>query len=277
MRFSIAQDTRRGARPTNQDRVGHARAEEALLMVVADGLGGHLHGEIAAQIALDHVQAAFDTQARPRLGNPELFLPRAIGGAHAAILDEARSKRLRESPRTCIAACVVQQGHAYWSHIGDCRIYLLREGRILTRTRDHSLVQSLVDQGRIREEAVASHPERNRLLQCLGGQVPRFEPVAVQRLAKGDVVLLCSDGFWGPLTQRQLVNAFLTRETEQAVPELAALAEARGGTRCDNVSAVAMRWGEEEIASGEPVRTVPQYELPTKVQDLTATDPDTSQ
>ena len=158
MKFSIAQDTRRGARSMNQDRVGHARAEEALLMIVADGLGGHLHGEIAAQIALEHVQAAFAAEARPRLPNPEIFLLRAIGGAHAAILHEARSKSLRETPRTCIAACVVQQGHAYWAHIGDCRVYLLREGQILARTRDHSLVQSLVDQGRIREEAASSHP-----------------------------------------------------------------------------------------------------------------------
>jgi len=78
----------------------------------------------------------------------------------------------------------VQDGYAYWSNVGDCRLYLLREGRVLARTRDDTVVQQLVDEGRIREEAIASHPERNRLLQTLGGyQAPR-PAGASARLAK---------------------------------------------------------------------------------------------
>src|SRR2546422_3614267 len=103
---------------------------------------------------------------------------------------------------TLFRSCVVQDGYAHWSNVGDCRFYLLREGRVIARTRDDTLVQLLVDEGRIREEAIASHPERNRLLQTLGGyQAPR-PAGASARLAKDDVLLLCSDGFWGPLTQR---------------------------------------------------------------------------
>jgi serine/threonine protein phosphatase PrpC len=175
MKFAIAQESRRGGRQANEDRVAHRRSGDALLMVVADGLGGHQHGELAAQMAVDHLGAAFAAQARPRLPNPHFFLVRAVEGAHAAIVHEARARGLRDFPRTCIAACVVQDGRAHWTHIGDCRVYVLRAGRILARTRDHSVVQRLVDEGRIREEAAGSHPERNRLFQCVGGvQVPQF-------------------------------------------------------------------------------------------------------
>jgi serine/threonine protein phosphatase PrpC len=172
-------------------------------------------------------------------------------------------------------ACVVQDGYAWWSHIGDSRLYLIRRGRIVTRTRDHSRVQQLIDSGRIREEAATSHPERNLLLQCLGSErPPRLEPAQTARLAKDDVLLLCSDGFWGPLTPRQLMTSFNSRPLDQAIAELAALAETRAGPQCDNVSALALAWGEDEVSASAAPYTVPFHELPTDVQDFTATDPD---
>jgi len=199
----IVQASSIGARESNEDRVAHWTAPGSVLMAVADGLGGHLHGEVAAQIAVDVLGAAFMGEARSKLDDPDGFLVRALAAAHAAIVREAEKRRLAENPRTVIAACVVQDGHAFWTHVGDCRFYLLRSGRILARSRDHTVVQRLVDEGRIREEAAGTHPHRNRLLQCLGGyQAPQLEPVASAQLAGEDIVLLCSDGFWGPLSQR---------------------------------------------------------------------------
>jgi PPM family protein phosphatase len=274
MRFSIAQESRRGGREYNEDRLGYWRSGEAALFAVADGLGGHAHGELAAQLAIDELGAAFAAQERRKLADPAVFLATAIHGAHAAILREAQARALRDSPRTCIVACLVQDGHAHWAHVGDCRLYVVRQGRILARTRDHSVVQRLVDEGRMREEAIAFHPERNRLLQCLGGgQAPRLDPAGILRLAKNDVVLLCSDGFWGPLTQRQLVQALLMPDLAQAVPQLASLAEARGGPQCDNVTVVALRWQQDEVAASETPRSAPPMPT-TEVQDFTATDPD---
>jgi PPM family protein phosphatase len=270
MKFALAQASRIGGRADNEDRVGHWSTPEAALMVVADGLGGHLHGEVAAEIAVELLGAAFLREAQPRVEDPAAFLARALGAAHAAILREGERLDLPETPRTVIVACLVQDGHACWTHVGDCRLYLIREGRIVTRTRDHTVVQQLLDQGRIREESIASHPERNRLLQCLGGYVDlNGEPAQRARLAKGDVLLLCSDGFWGPLTQRQMVHALVSRELELAVPELAELAELRAGLGADNVSVVAMAWGEEAVASAE----VPPEER-TVIQDFSATDLD---
>jgi serine/threonine protein phosphatase PrpC len=242
---TIVQASALGAREINEDRVAHWTAPGAVLMAVADGLGGHMHGELAAQIAIEVLGAAFTGEARSRLEDPADFLTRALAAAHAAILREAARRRFPENPRTVIAACVVQDGEAFWTHVGDCRFYLLRAGRILARSRDHTVVQRLVDEGRIREEAVATHPHRNRLLQCLGGyQAPYIEPVASARLAPQDILLLCSDGFWGPLTQRQMMHALLSRPLGEAIPELVALAEERAGSECDNISVVAMTWNQ---------------------------------
>jgi serine/threonine protein phosphatase PrpC len=214
---------------------------------VADGLGGHAHGDVAAQIAINIAGTSFEAEAQPRLDDPADFLARVIDKAHAAILEEAHKRGYVDSPRTVIAACVVQDGHAYWTHIGDCRFYLVRTGRILLRSHDHTVVQRLLDEGRIREEAMATHPHRNRLLQCLGGiQQPEPEWQEGVRLARDDVLLLCSDGFWGPLTSRQIIHALMSKPLAEAIPELVELAERRAGPECDNVSVVAMTWDQPE-------------------------------
>jgi serine/threonine protein phosphatase PrpC len=275
MKFSIEQESRAGSRSYNQDRVGHWSSGEALLMVLADGMGGYAHGEVAAEVTVRFLGSAFRAAAKPRLDNPEQFLTRAIGRTHAAIRRQAVKLALGATPCTTVVACVVQEGHAWWSWIGDSRLYLVREGSILARTRDHTLVQELVDGGALLEELVASHPDRNKLVQCLGGfEVPRLEPVASARLATGDIVLLCSDGFWGPLTQRQLLKGLLDGPPERAIRQLVALAEQRAGSQCDNVSVLAMQWQEGPIAAADGPRTMPFYDLPTEVQDFSATDPD---
>lgn len=269
MKYALAQQTRLGTRAMNEDRVGCWSTSAAVLMAVADGLGGHEHGEVAAELAVTLLGAAFQREALPRLADPAAFLERGLAAGHAAILREAQSRGLPETPRTCLVACVVQDGHAHWTHIGDTRLYHIRGARILTRTRDHTVVQQLIDEGRIREEAVSSHPERNRLLQCLGGyRLPRPQAAESARLAKDDILLLCSDGLWGPLTQRQLVHSLLSRPLEGAIEELVALAEKRAGAHCDNVSVLAMSWGEAEVAATE------ESEPRTEVHDFTATDLD---
>src|SRR5262245_14374080 len=153
MKFSLFQDTRVGKRPYNQDRIGHWKTAEALFLVVADGMGGHAHGEIAAQVTVDCLGGAFRAEAKPRVADPDKFLFDGVGRAHAMIHHHAQKQGLAESPRTTVVACLVQGGYAYWSFIGDSRLYLIRDGRVVTRTRDHTPVQLLIDAGRIREEA----------------------------------------------------------------------------------------------------------------------------
>ncbi|MDH3319638.1 MAG: protein phosphatase 2C domain-containing protein [Betaproteobacteria bacterium] len=275
MKFTLHQETHVGKRPSNQDRLGHWRTPESVLLVVADGMGGHAHGEVAAELTMRHIAAAFKRDAQPRLANPDLFLFRAVGRSHGMLLREAQALRLDDSPRTTVVACVVQEGRAYWSHVGDSRLYLVRQGEVLVRTRDHTLVQQMVDEGKLRDEDAGRHPAHNRLLQCLGGaQTPRILPTAHARLERDDIVLLCSDGFWGPLSEREILSGLQGSGLAEAIARLAALAQERAGAECDNVSALALAWGEDAAPYRDGPRTVPLAEMSTEIQDFGATDPD---
>jgi len=279
VKYTLFQDTRIGKRPYQQDRIAHWHTREALFLVVADGMGGHAHGDVAAQIAVDCLGGAFQSEAKPKIADPENFVFRAIGRAHAMILHQTQRQGLAQdpsnSPRTTVVACLVQEGYAFWSFVGDSRLYVIRDGRIVTRTRDHTPVQMLIDAGRIREEAAATHPDRNKLLQCLGGpRAPRVEPTAHARLDQNDVVLLCSDGFWGPLTQRQLLGGLLGKNVGKALPELVSLAETRAGPRCDNISVLAIEWHEKAVPAPMEPLTVPMEDTQTNLRDFSASDPD---
>jgi len=279
VKYTIFQDTRIGRRPYQQDRIAHWHTKDALFLVVADGMGGHAHGDVAAQIAVDCLGSAFQNEAKPKVADPDNFVFRTIGRAHAMILHQTQRQGLAQdqsnSPRTTVVACLVQDGYAYWSFVGDSRLYVIRDGRIVTRTRDHTPVQMLIDAGRIREEAAATHPDRNKLLQCLGGpRAPRVEPTAHARLAQKDIVLLCSDGFWGPLTQRHLLTGLLGKKMKKAFPELIALSETRAGPRCDNISVLAIEWHDKAVPAPVEPLTVPMGDTQTDVRDFKTTDPD---
>lgn len=243
MRFAIYQDSLIGARASNQDRMGYCYTRDSLLMLVADGMGGHMRGEVAAQLSLQAAAATFQEEARPKLGDPAAFLDRALRRGHREILRYQDMHGLPESPRTTIVACVVQDGRAWWAHAGDSRLYLLRSTRVLARTRDHSKVQNLIDLGMIEESDSLSHPERNKVLNCLGSP---FEPTVEQggnvALDAGDTLLLCSDGVWSALPEDELVEQLSIESVLTGVPLLVQRAVGRAGAMADNATALAMTW-----------------------------------
>ena len=269
MRFSIYQESRLGRRKNNEDRIGYSYSRDALLMVVADGMGGHLQGEVAAHIAVRFLIQAFRNEATPRLREPSRFLEDSILRAHHAILDYAQARRLPDTPRTTCVACLVQDATAHWAHVGDSRLYHIREGTVRTRTRDHSRVQQLVDEGRIREEAMHLHPERNRVWNCLGSLGdPAIEMAPPSILNAGDTVLLCSDGFWTPLSNSGIAGAFASADVMTTVPKLMDMAESRAGRECDNVSVVAMTWDEDASTVPHHVSTRSLSGITTQAQDF---------
>jgi serine/threonine protein phosphatase PrpC len=145
---------------------------------------------------------------------------------------------------------------AYWAHAGDSRLYHVRDGRIQAQTRDHSRVQMLVDQGRVREEAVAAHPDRNKIFNCVGASArPQVELSKPAPLREDDTLLLCSDGLWGPLTGKLITATLMKVDLMKAVPALLDLAELRAGADCDNLSIVAMNWEGTHKAPGGEVST----------------------
>lgn len=252
MSSTIASKTRAGGRDYNQDRLGVWRTPESTLLVVADGMGGHANGDVAAQLVVEHLGAEFERAATPRLADPDRFLYRRISSAHALLGRAARARGLAEVPRTTVTACVVQGARAYWLHVGDSRFYLIRGGKVLARTRDHTRVQKLLDEGTIGEQDVPVHPERNVLLQCLGGPVaPRIVPASSAGLERGDLLLLCSDGLWGPLAQEELLAELRAADLDAALESLVVRAERAAGRHGDNVSAIALLW-DEPPATAQP-------------------------
>ena len=128
MRFSIFQDTEIGGRSINQDRMGYCFTSDSLMMILADGMGGHLRGEVAAQMTLQSVGASFQAQARPRVDDPVSFLDGALRKAHRDILRYQNQNSLPEAPRTTVVAAIIQDSKIWWAHAGDSRLYL-RERR----------------------------------------------------------------------------------------------------------------------------------------------------
>ncbi|HYF60083.1 MAG TPA: PP2C family serine/threonine-protein phosphatase [Burkholderiaceae bacterium] len=260
MRFTIFQDTAIGARSVNQDRMGYCFSRESLMMVVADGMGGHARGEVAAQIALQTCAGLFQRQAQPRLADPAAFLDGSLRAAHREMLRYQALHRLPDAPRTTVVACIVQDERAWWAHAGDSRLYWLRDGSIMARTRDHSKVQTLVTLGLIAPEEQEHHPERNKVLNCLGSPYePSVEIAPPVRLARGDTLVLCSDGFWAGIPEDGFAQAFAEAPVAQVVPLLVQRAVAAQGRGADNTTAVALVW---EGLADDDVPTLSSLDLP---------------
>ena len=252
MNYDIAQGTRIGGREINQDRAAWHATDKAVLMVVADGMGGHLQGEVAAQIAIDTLVERFRVEARPRLANPADFLSTALLLAHRTIVRNAADCRIpaHVAPRTTCIACVVQDGNASWAHAGDSRLYLIHqhpEGPAkVAHTRDHSVVQRMVDEGSISADEAIGHPLRNRVFSCLGGDAaPQIEVTPAIRLQDGDLLALCTDGAWSPLGD-SLVAEIGRAPLTSTVPHLLDAAERAAGPGADNLTLIAMRWGASD-------------------------------
>jgi serine/threonine protein phosphatase PrpC len=275
MRFSIFQDTLLGQRQVNQDRMGYCFTRDALLMVVADGMGGHPRGELAAQVAMQTIAAEFQGEAKPLLPDVQAFLDSAVRRAHREILRLQTQQALPESPRTTVVACVVQQSQVWWAHAGDTRCYLIRDGEVLRRTRDHSKVQSLLSLGLIQPGEEDHHPERNKVLNCLGSPFePTVEISAPVKLQPGDRILLCSDGVWGGLPEADLVRVASNGSVQAAVPSMVRRAVLNSGRAADNATAMLMDWEGETIADTLSSLDLPEGAFTSTIAQVLPHDPD---
>jgi PPM family protein phosphatase len=274
MRFSIFQDSLLGQRQVNQDRMGYCFTRDAVMMVVADGMGGHLLGEVAAQIATQTLAAEFQGAAKPGLPDPIDFLDNGIRRAHREILRYQLQHGLPESPRTTIVACVVQAGNIWWAHVGDSRLYLLRDKEVLRRTRDHSKVQNLLSLGLIQPGEEDRHPERNKVLNCLGSPFePTVEVTNAIRLAPGDRVLLCTDGVWSGLKEADLVQLAVAGTVQAVVPSIVRRAVLAQGRVADNTTALMMDWEGETIAETLSSLDLPDGAFTSTIAQLLPADP----
>jgi serine/threonine protein phosphatase PrpC len=232
---------RLGNRTSNQDRIKILHAHGCVLLLLADGMGGHSGGDLAAQEMIDSIARSFYGQLLPT-NYPENFLSKAVKQAHADIVKLGNLQTPPIQPRTTCVACLIQGQSACWAHVGDSRLYMIRDKQILTRTRDHTYVEDLYQHKAITEKEMLTHPMRNYVTQCLGGD-PQPPPVTLSRhddLQPGDIFLLCSDGLWGALPEREWLSVLARKPLEEALVEIAALAERMSYPHSDNISIVAI-------------------------------------
>ncbi|MCC7257183.1 MAG: serine/threonine-protein phosphatase [Gammaproteobacteria bacterium] len=244
MQVEFAELSLIGDRDENQDRVAVGRSANAALLVAVDGMGGHADGARAAAVATETVIEAFRRATQP-LFDPQGFLHLTIGRAHANLVQLGAEVRMEARPRATCALCLVQDGIAFFAHVGDSRIYHLRQRQVLDRTRDHSHVELLLQEGLITEEEISDHPMRNFVECCLGGNfaLPGMSVGGARRLAPGDVLLVCTDGFWSGLGDADVASLGTAGEAlDQGLRRLAELAVRNNGPHSDNTSAATLRW-----------------------------------
>lgn len=245
MRVEYADISLLGAREENQDRVVTAVAEHAVLLVVVDGMGGHADGARAAEVTQKTLLEAFWHTPQP-LFDPLGFLHMALGRAHEEVVRIGMSLPLEQRPRATCAVALIQQRAAWWAHIGDSRVYHLRKGQVVMRTRDHSHVELLLREGLITAEQALNHPMRNFVECCIGGDpiLPDMTISGRRPLEPDDVIFVCTDGMWATLKDEEIANRFTVggHAVRDTLSALAQLAVARAGGGSDNTSAAAVRW-----------------------------------
>ena len=226
-----------GDRKEQQDRValfGHPKRPGMLMAVLADGMGGHSGGAMAAEQVLIRARQNFETYA-PAQETPEDLLRSVIDEAHTVIkLTRFTSE---QDPHSTAVVFTLQQGKAYWAHCGDSRLYHFRGAHTMSRSADHSLVGELQRKGRLDENQALDHPQRNVLLSCLGSdREPRIEYGCEASPVAGDCFLLCSDGLWAYFTDFELASTLQEFPPRAAAERLIAQVRQRAGGSGDNIS-----------------------------------------
>lgn len=243
MDLDSAQISLIGHRQDNQDRAEVLFGDESLLAIVADGMGGHARGDLAAETAVASLSNSFRKLRQTPLKQQEFF-KRALTVAHEEVLSLGAGMRPEIRPGTIIVSALVTGDSLCWAHIGDSRAYLIRDGRIFSQTQDQSVVGELLAAGEITTAQSLIHPERHMVQYCLGVDeetppIPVSEPVT---LRAGDIVLLCSDGLWSQLGEAYIVECLSKADDLDASLQSLAEDAVRGGhPQSDNVTAVVLR------------------------------------
>jgi serine/threonine protein phosphatase PrpC len=244
LRIEYADISLLGKREENQDRTAILVGDSAALIIVVDGMGGHAQGARAAEITVQVLAEAFASVPQP-LFDPLGFLHLTLGRAHDQVVQFGVSVPLENRPRATCAVCLVQEGSAWFAHIGDSRVYLLRRGAVSARTRDHSHVEFLVREGSITADQAQGHPMRNFVECCVGGDpvLPEMSIAARRGLEPNDVLLCCTDGFWSGLAETDMARSVLAPASlRDSVRGLAEQAVAAHGAGSDNTTVAALRW-----------------------------------
>ena len=204
--------------------------EKRAIYAVADGMGGHLAGEVASQLAIDAVKDMVANHRTPGIR----ALKEMVHAAHEAIYAHAQAHSECAGMGTTLTVLWRGGNYAYIAHVGDSRIYRLRDGQLERITQDHSLVEELVRAGLITSEQARTHPRRNVITRALGTEGENEPDLLVSDIQKGDLFLLCSDGLNSMIDDEAIVRTLKECSMERAADSLIEQALAAGGR--DNVT-----------------------------------------
>lgn len=211
------------------------------LFIVADGMGGHVAGEVASRMATDAIRKYFTGGAQAT--RPELLLKQAIDHANSLILEFSRNKSGCAGMGTTVTAIYADGTKLYWGHVGDSRMYLLHNGKLLQVTEDHSLVGELVRSGSITPEEALTHPQRNILTRAVGTNEQLKVDCGVTEWTEGDKVLICTDGLTNMVMEQEIYASLVANLSgEEVLEKLFELANAAGGL--DNITAILVQNGD---------------------------------
>lgn len=233
-------------RKVNQDRACVLKNDaNEVFGIVCDGMGGHLAGELAAQMAIDTLCQSFLENSPIRTEKDATqWLNNAIALANSKIYEDAKQNRLHQGMGTTIVCCLVLKEVIVIAHVGDSRVYLYTNHQLQQLTKDHTYVNLLVDSGSITKEQAKTHPKKNILMKALGV----FEEVVVSTLVlenKQQFFLLCSDGLYNCLDENEMIRIIEDNEIlEEVVIKMIRAANENGGT--DNISVVLLDGGEDK-------------------------------
>jgi serine/threonine protein phosphatase PrpC len=245
-KFRSVRISQRGDRKINQDRCDIFEHDGITVLALADGMGGHPKGEVAAQIFIDTALHHLKKYTAENF-DPNVYIADVMRRAHRNIMKYGIERRPPIYPRSTAVLVVIIEGMMYWSHLGDSRTYLFRHGRAHMRTMDHTRAEAMRLSGKIADsdsQSVASG--RSGVSKCLGGMKKANEieitpPLALQ---SSDIILLCSDGVWSQIKNQELEEIVLdsTRDFNERISRLVDHAVKASHPNSDNATVLALFW-----------------------------------
>ncbi|NND82186.1 MAG: serine/threonine-protein phosphatase [Gammaproteobacteria bacterium] len=240
MKYSVAQQSNQGGRDYNEDSTAVYERDGCILLIVADGLGGHAGGDLASQTFVDALGDTFKRATNEQLENAGQFLTLSINYAHHMIHRRAVSQGFNvDSPKTTCVTCLIKEGVAHWAHSGDSRLYLIRKRHIIEQTVDHVA----------RKHGKESNSPINR---CVGGlESPRPDVSAPHKMEDGDCFVLATDGAWASFGADDLRDYIDPQHPSLGLENLLQTLENRNKAPSDNLSMVVFFWGVEQQETPE--------------------------
>lgn len=240
MNFSHSSVSKTGLkRVQNEDALGTYDIEDGLLIIVCDGLGGNKAGEVASQLTVDTIYKTFRNSEIPDYLSR---IKKAITEANRMVVENSFVNSSLKGMATTVEVLFLQDNNAFWGHVGDSRIYFLGNGRLKQLTKDHSLVQKLIDDGFLTLKEAENHPNKNVIMRAIGDNMNVEIDISKMKINNGinDIkFLVCTDGVTSVVNDEEIEKILNENDIDVVKNKLSALIEERGAP--DNFSFVVVK------------------------------------